>query len=161
MPAKKYTDTLILLGVAVVALLLPPIRVLRDVRHYPPLPEIDANFVMRKDHQTGNIYTTYVVSFIPRDVQELPLFALLARDGPERLDADALPPEVTVIAGDYAPLRYTLTVTAPQPFTATFNTFYFPGWKAHVDGQPVPLAPDAPYGRITVPVPAGLHLLEV
>ena len=151
---------LVLLIVAVGMLLLPA-RVLRSVRYYPSLPEIDIDFVMQKERETGNIGTTYVVSFLPRTVQEIPSFEMLARDGPERLDRDSLPPGAIVVSDDYTPLRYTLVVSSTSPFTAAFNTFYFPGWTARLDGKPISLAPDTPYGRITALLPAGQHQLEV
>ena len=145
----------------VIGLLLVPTRVLGDVRYYPPLPEMDIGFVMSKEREAGNIDTTYVISFIPRAAQEMPPFELLARDGPERLDAEGLPSGTDILSQDYAPLRYELVFSSAQPFTATFNTFYFPGWMAEVDGKPVELVPEVPYGRISVPVPEGQHRLEV
>ncbi|MFL7793359.1 MAG: 6-pyruvoyl-tetrahydropterin synthase-related protein [Anaerolineae bacterium] len=151
---------LVLLIVAVGMLLLPA-RVLRSVRYYPSLPEIDVGFVMQKERETGNIGTTYVVSFLPRTVQEIPPFEMLARDGSERLDRESLPSGTVVVSSDYNPLRYTLVVSSTSPFTAAFNTFHFPGWTAQLDGGPISLVPDMPYGRITTLLPAGQHRLEV
>jgi hypothetical protein len=151
---------LVLLIVAVGMLLLPA-RVLRSVRYYPSLPEIDVGFVMQKERETGNIGTTYVVSFLPRTVQEIPPFEMLARDGSERLDRESLPSGTVVVSSDYNPLRYTLVVSSTSPFTAAFNTFHFPGWTAQLDGGSISLVPDMPYGRITTLLPAGQHRLEV
>ena len=145
--------------IAAIGMLLLPARVLGSVRTFPALPEINVDFVMLKEREAGNIDTTYVVSFLPRDVKEVPRFELLARDGPERLDRDSLPAGATVASADYTSLRYTLVLSSPSPFTATFNTFHFPGWAARLDGEPVPLAADVPYGRITAWVPAGRHRL--
>jgi hypothetical protein len=158
---KVAKMTFPLLLIAATGLLLLPARVLRGVRYYPSLPEIDVDFVMLKEREAGNIGTTYVVSFLPRTVQEIPPFEMLARDGPERLDRASLPPEAVVVSSDYTPLRYTLVVSSSAPFTAAFNTFHFPGWTARLDGKPTSLAPDTPYGRITVLLPAGQHRLEV
>jgi hypothetical protein len=146
---------------AVLLLLLRPINALSQVRYYSELPDLDVNFVMRKDREAGNIFSAYTVNFIPTTVQEPPPFALLAHDGPERLDTDTLPSTTTVLTAKYTPLRYTLTFSAAQPFTATFNTFYFPGWRAHLDGSSAPIVPAVPHGRISVALPAGQHNLAV
>ena len=41
------------------------------------------------------------------------------------------------------------------PSQARFLTYYFPGWMARLDGQPVEIAVEPESGLITVPVPAG------
>jgi hypothetical protein len=147
--------------VLMVGILIGPSRALAGVRYYPPVSDLDVSFVMRKDREAGHLFATYVVNFIPRAVQELPPYEWLARDGPDRLDMDSLPAGAALIASDYRPLRYDLTLSTATAFVATFNTFYFPGWAAGIDGQRVPIAPADRYGRIGVTVPAGDHRLVV
>jgi hypothetical protein len=63
---------------------------------------------------------------------------------------------------------------SPNPgLDATFNVdyqketkfnyykYYFPGWRAKVDGKDVVIAPGSPYGQITFAVPSGRHYIEV
>jgi len=50
---------------------------------------------------------------------------------------------------------------AAQPVTLTYQTFYFPGWQATLDGQVVAIQPSSPEGLITVDLPAGRHVLEI
>jgi hypothetical protein len=52
-------------------------------------------------------------------------------------------------------------VKSPQPFTARVLTFDFPGWRATVDSQPVPITPSDPHGLIEFPIPAGTHEVRV
>jgi hypothetical protein len=160
-PRKVTRSVNFVILIVVIGMLLLPARVLRSVRYFPSLPKIDIDFVMLKERETGNIGTTYVVSFLPRTVQEIPPFEMLARDGPKRLDMDSLPPGTVILSESYTPLRYTVVISAPSPFTAAFNTFHFPGWTARLDGEPVSLVAGTPYGRITAPLPAGQHRLEV
>ncbi len=40
------------------------------------------------------------------------------------------------------------------------NTFYFPGWRAYLDGKEIMISNDNPYKLITVNVPAGRHDLS-
>lgn len=48
-------------------------------------------------------------------------------------------------------------VRSPSPTPLTVYTQYYPGWKAYVDGQPVPIDTVGDYGLMTVEVPAGEH----
>ncbi len=50
---------------------------------------------------------------------------------------------------------------SPQPFRLTVNRFYYPGWRAWVDGEPVEAVPESERGRLTFPVPAGKHHVAV
>jgi hypothetical protein len=52
-------------------------------------------------------------------------------------------------------------VDTPEAFGALYQAFFFPGWQATVDGQPVPIQVADPHGLIEVPVPAGRHTVEV
>jgi len=58
--------------------------------------------------------------------------------------------------------QYQLEV-AETPATVELQTYYFPGWRAWVDGQEQPIDPsrDPLLGRIQVDVPAGTHTLVV
>ncbi len=42
-----------------------------------------------------------------------------------------------------------------------FYTYYFPGWRATVDGRPVQIVPDPPNGLIGLTVPSGTHQVSV
>ncbi len=91
-----------------------------------------------------------------------PLRDALARgEEPARFDAATLPPGGTLLAAEYRPLRAALTVDSPQPFTARWLAFYYPGWQVRVDGKPVAVAPEPETGLVTFPFPAGQHRIEV
>jgi hypothetical protein len=66
-----------------------------------------------------------------------------------------------IIAQEAGPLSASAVVRATGPARLRFYTHYFPGWQAHVDGQPAEIAPDPPNGLIGVDVPAGEHMVEV
>lgn len=42
-----------------------------------------------------------------------------------------------------------------------YYKYYYPGWKAKVDGREVEIKPGSPYGQITFDVPKGEHNVEV
>ena len=55
--------------------------------------------------------------------------------------------------------RYTLAAT--QPVTVTYQSFYFPGWQASLDGNPIPMEASSPSGLMVMQLPAGQHRLRV
>jgi len=61
----------------------------------------------------------------------------------------------------WEPQRRTLSVDARSPSTVRLHTFYFPGWRATLDGRRTALAADGPFRVIRVDVPAGRHRLDV
>jgi hypothetical protein len=52
-----------------------------------------------------------------------------------------------------------ITVTSERP--VHFRQFYFPGWTATMDGQPVEVYPEDEVGAITIDVPAGEHIITL
>jgi hypothetical protein len=71
---------------------------------------------------------------------------------PDSAQAELL--EHTVVSDEYL-------LSTAEPLTVRFNTFYFPGWQALVDGEPVIIRPSYPEGLITFEVPAGEHHVSV
>lgn len=65
--------------------------------------------------------------------------------------------EGRITAQDARPLSAQAQVQAAGPVRLRFYTYYFPGWRATLDGQPVEIAPDPPNGLIGLDVPAGEH----
>jgi hypothetical protein len=52
-----------------------------------------------------------------------------------------------------------VTVTGERP--VHFRQFYFPGWTATMDGQPVAVYPEDEVGAITIDVPTGEHIITL
>ncbi len=50
-------------------------------------------------------------------------------------------------------------VAQPEEGRVLFFTYYYPGWKATVDGRAVAIEPWGPLALIAVPVPAGEHVV--
>lgn len=49
----------------------------------------------------------------------------------------------------------------PEASVVNYYKYYFPGWRAKVDGKRVEVRPGVPYGQVTFNVPKGRHLVEV
>ncbi len=106
--------------------------------------------------------TTTTGEYTPIWVKEFPdtramQAELLAGRDPERLDA----PGATVEHLSARPAHDTYRITSPQPITATYRSFYFPGWAATLDGQPIKISITDPNGLMSFDVPAGAHTLEI
>ncbi len=64
--------------------------------------------------------------------------------------------------GEVIPLRHggrseEVLVIARSEVILQFYTYYYPGWRAYVDGLPVSIRPEGKYGLITLEVPPGEH----
>jgi len=77
------------------------------------------------------------------------------------LDPQSLPAGARVQRAIYSLNDMRLTIDSPVSFQVLINQFYFPGWRAYVDGTPAATMPVAPHGLIGVHLPAGLHELRV
>lgn len=54
-----------------------------------------------------------------------------------------------------------LQVESQAPELLNLRLAYFPGWRAEVDGQVVPVTYDAELGNLQIPIPAGTHQVGV
>ncbi len=87
---------------------------------------------------TGDAHGTTLDAKLQRD--DLPAGALLALSG--------------------GPLWARASLYLASPVTLTWDTFFFPGWHARIDGQAAALAADE-QGLLSLEVAAGEHVVEV
>jgi hypothetical protein len=114
----------------------------------------------------GVIGATSAGEYLPIWVKEVPsgssMEAMYRAGVPiERLDPSSLPGEAVLKSAEYGLTSADILIESPQPFRAVFNTFYFPGWRAYVDGKGVAIVPTEPYGLISFAVPAGERNIQV
>ncbi|KAA3664866.1 MAG: hypothetical protein DWQ04_03515 [Chloroflexi bacterium] len=124
------------------------------------------NTVHNYERETGLVGVDPEGSYFPRTVDKRPKGSALEVDFqngriPQRFDETALPAGATVNAITYHKQGATIELTTPEPFTARYLTFDFPGWVAFVDETAVSITPSTPEGLITFPVPAGTHTIEI
>ena len=62
---------------------------------------------------------------------------------------------------EHGPLYDRFAVYMPEKFVLRLFTFYFPGWRAYVDGEEVEIKIGDPEGFITLMAPAGEHEVVV
>jgi hypothetical protein len=61
----------------------------------------------------------------------------------QRLDPAYLPDGARIESASYTAGQADFVIDSPEPFQAVFQTFYFPGWSASINGKPSPIAPVA------------------
>lgn len=118
---------------------------------------------------TRTIGLTTLGEYVPRWVDKMPTSSPLAEamlhgtpsEELEKLDRGSLPDGASAVRVGHTAASDTYWLESRLPFQARVRTFYFPGWQAELDGQPVPITTEPSSGLITVAVPAGSHTLHV
>jgi hypothetical protein len=136
---------------------------------YPPQPEPTPLTLIGFERETGALGTTSAGDYLPVWVQSLPpadsLIPAYEESAPDfvipRLDLASLPADAQVLEARYDLTAADLLIETPQPFTAVFNWYFFPGWQASLDDQPLALRPVGEHGLVGADVPAGRHHLRV
>ncbi len=161
LPPKNWRLVVLAAGLTLVVLASLP---LLYPHYYPPrLVSQDVADALAFEARTGLLGASSYAEYLPIWVQETPadspLLSAYQADQPretiERFDATSLPAGGRVVEARYGFNRAEITVSSPQPFQARFHTFYFPGWKATVNGERADLAPVGSLGLMGLPLPAG------
>ncbi|TKJ31049.1 MAG: hypothetical protein CEE40_03075 [Chloroflexi bacterium B3_Chlor] len=135
---------------------------------WPPVSreQLAPRDVVVNELRTGAIGTTSAGECLPKWVAEEPSDSplvpqYLSSSSISKLDAQSLPDSGRAELTDHTVVSDEYRVVSSEPFTVQFNTFYFPGWQASVDSEPVRITPSYPQGLITFEVPAGEHTVVV
>jgi len=109
------------------------------------------------------IGTTTLGEFLPVWVEQFPDTAELSQQLSATPSVPRLAPAegVTVQHVVGSPLDATYRLHIERPATLIYRQFYFPGWRASLDGQSLSVAPSQPEGLLQIEVPAGTHDLHV
>ena len=105
-----------------------------------------------------------VGELLPRWVQELPPVTPLTDQYSAGVPVNrlALPAAtVTLAAWQTHPGYDKYVLDAKQATPITYQTFYFPGWQAWLDGKPIGIGISSPSGLMVLDLPAGHHTLEI
>lgn len=133
---------------------------------YPPLwPDfgpMSAQRILATELTGRGVGTTSANDFLPIAVKVVPqpaeaLVKSYATGQIEKFNRATLPTGTTVTTLNILPELNRFRVTGQTEFVFRLFTFYFPGWRAYVDGQPVEIMVTDPDGLITFWVPAGEH----
>ena len=122
--------------------------------------------MMDMERRMGAVGTTATGEYLPVWVEWVPPDSLLEpmyRAGRplHRLDTSTWPEGSTVLEEEYTPTAGRLTVQLTKMLRVFFDIHYFPGWRAYIDGEEVPIEPTQGQGRISFIVPAGTHIIRL
>ncbi|MFW5942329.1 MAG: 6-pyruvoyl-tetrahydropterin synthase-related protein [Chloroflexota bacterium] len=132
----------------------------------PEAPFPDIADVHRYERETGLVGVDPEGSYFPTTVRSRPQGSPLEADylagrPPQRFDESALPQGARLLSATYGPNRARIEIESPAPFRARYLSFAFPGWRAQVDGETVPISAAGEEGLIAFPVPAGRHTVAI
>ena len=125
--------------------------------------DITVERLMLYEYFTANIGTTIRHEYLPSPVAPRPYTSdALLRSGekPPPLVLDGEVKATELVWRKPASEEWTLDVTSPQASLA-FQTYYFPGWRAYVDGQPREVRPVENLGYIGLDLDRGEHQVVI
>jgi len=106
---------------------------------------------------SGSEYLTIWLTEKPEDSPLVPLYR--AGQPINKLDSQHLPEGVQAEMLGHSVISDSYHFTGLQAFTARFNTFYFPGWRAYLDGEERDIQISQPHALIEAAIPPGEHTL--
>lgn len=133
---------------------------------WPAFGPLNAQRILETELNGRGIGTTSANDFLPVEVISVPgpqpaLIASYAAGQPDRVNRPTLPAGTDASILETKPELHRFRVTGQTNFVLRLFLFYFPGWTAYVDGQPVAITPSEPEGWITFWVPPGDHEVVV
>jgi len=162
LPAGRWRSPMLATGLATILLLALPVL-------YPPMwapdfgPTTPQDILQWEQHSLA-LGTTSTGDFLPVEAALVPLHpepALIesySRPGPvDKVNRASLPGGASVNIVAHGPLHDRFAVSTSKKFVLRLYTFYFPGWRAYVDGEEVEIEVAGPEGFITLRVPEGEH----
>jgi hypothetical protein len=128
---------------------------------YPdPTPADIVNFELESHAWGTTSGSEYLTIWLTEKPEDSPLLALYHAGQPiSKLDSQHLPEGVQAEMLGHSVISDSYRFTSSQAFTARFNTFYFPGWRAYVDGEERDIQISQPHALIEVAIPPGEHTL--
>lgn len=119
--------------------------------------------IIEWEQRSQALGTTSTGDFLPVTVEMIPppmetLVESYRSEGPiDKVNRATVPNGATVTILEHRANYDHFEVTTAEAFRLRLYTFYFPGWRAYVDGEEVEIEVARPEGFITLDVPAGHH----
>ncbi len=109
------------------------------------------------ERRTGKYALTSDDEFLPTWVKRVrfTLFDSIRTDG----TSGAAIGEVKLVEAQQS--HWQFEITTAEPTTMTLDMFYFPNWRATIDGRPAETRAVSDLGLLGIDVPAGSHRIEV
>jgi len=161
LPDKSWRTTVIAASFAIIIATALPL--LYPTLWHPEFGDTTPADIIRWEQRSQALGTTSTGDFLPVTVEMVPpptssLIQSFSSNGPvDKVNRATVPDAANVQIIEHRPNYDRLRVETPKKFTLRLYTFYFPGWRAYVDGERVEIDVAAPEGFITLQVPEGTH----
>ena len=134
-------------------------------RHCPVDGDLTLSGLIGWERATDTLGATAKGEYLPVWVLRMPA-PVLSEDYEhggriERVRPEDLPAGVEIEEASYGPLGGDLTLSSPTAFDLLYRAFFYPGWRAWIDGMAVELHPQPDTGLIMLRVPAGEHRIRI
>lgn len=156
LPVRRWLTPLV-----AVALLLAALGNLQT--DHLPLTDADVTGERLAQYEwfTGNMGTTVSYEYLPNTVQPRPYTSGWLDEG-ARHAVQVLSGDVpTAVRQNSSDLRQQWRISATSDSTLVFPTYYWPGWQARLNDQPVAVAAAPGSGQMMVIVPPGDHTITL
>jgi hypothetical protein len=142
---SKYTSVIVIICIVLISVLRFPQIYGKNYTFYP-----QKIYFFTPD----NLHASVLNTVWTRKTSEYPI---------KKEKPDIISGEGTIISKEVHNAWRKYTVDAKTPLIMIDYTFYFPGWRAYVDGQKIPIEYQNPdyRGVITYPVPQGKHEVKL
>ncbi|MGD8966182.1 MAG: hypothetical protein PVI07_01625 [Anaerolineae bacterium] len=123
--------------------------------------------IIEWERRSQALGTTSTGDFLPVTVEMVPppmntLIQSYSAPGPvDKVNRSVVPAGAQVTIVEHGPLHDRFRVATPKAFRLRLYTFYFPGWRAYLDGAEVDIEVARPEGFVTLDVPQGEHSVLV
>jgi hypothetical protein len=111
--------------------------------------------------------TTSTADYVPRQVDTIPertgqvVQGFFEGTPLDRVNWATVPDAATVEQEEIRPLHTRYFIESPKKFSFRLFQFYFPGWQASIDGEPVAIEVGRPEGFSVIAMPSGRHVVDV
>lgn len=123
--------------------------------------DVTAEKLAQYEWFTGNIGSTVSAEYLPPTMSPRPYTSRWLNTG-QRHVARVLSGEISGYElAQFKTGRQAWWVTAVSPSTVQFDTLYWPGWVAKVNGRTAEIRPSPGSGLITLDLPAGEHIITL
>lgn len=161
LPDKPWRTLAVAAGFTLVIVTALPL--LYPAPWHPEFGDTTPADIIRWERKSQAFGTTSTGDFLPVTVKMIPppmpsLIQSFSSDGPvDKVNRATVPDAASVQIIEHGPDYDRFRVETPKKFTLRLYTFYFPGWRAYLDGERVEIDVAAPEGFITLAVPEGTH----
>jgi hypothetical protein len=146
-------------GILILALVVVLASFPYTLPQYTPVPDIAEGPLLTIEFEREYTDMVGMTAWTEELPPGSPLVAQYRSGGP-LVTAEALAPGATVEMIRAGGASDEMRVRSADGTVLRFLTYYFPGWRVYVDGEPLldsALRPDGPYGLLAVDTPPGEH----